>query len=156
MIRLIVAIDERRGMANDQGIPWQGKLPTDIQYFRDKISGGNIVMGLVTYHELKSPFPGKNFVLNDTTEKIREGFEEVRDLDFISNFDGDLWVIGGAGVFAQTITYADELFLTRLTGEYSCTKFFPEFDAAFELASQTEPQTENGITFHFEVWKRKQ
>lgn len=157
MIRLIVAIDSKRGMANDHGIPWQGKLPTDIAYFREKTMSGSVLMGLVTYKEFEKPMKGRrNFVINDTEEPIRDGFEEVRDLaGFVESFQTDLWIIGGAGVFAQTISQADELYLTRLNGDFGCTKFFPAFENDFELASEAEPQTENNITFRFQIWKRK-
>ena len=141
-------------MADEKGIPW--KLPTDIQYFRNKTMGGNVLMGLVTYKEFNSPMPGRrNYVANDTSERLREGFEEVRELkQFVENFEGDLWIIGGAGIFAQTIEQADELYLTRVEGDFDCTKFFPEFENKFVLAEQSEVHTENGIHFRFEVWKR--
>jgi dihydrofolate reductase len=29
MIRLIAAVDSQRGVANEHGIPWQGKVPMD-------------------------------------------------------------------------------------------------------------------------------
>ncbi len=157
MIRMIVAIDDKLGLANDHGIPWMGKLPTDIQYFRQKTTDGNVLMGLVTYKEFDRPLSRRrNYVINDTDEKMRPGFEEVRDLHgFVKSFSEDLWIIGGAGVFAQTIQYADELYLTRVGGDFNCTKFFPEFENEFEQASSTETQKENDIPFRFEVWKRK-
>lgn len=155
MIRCIVAIDSQRGMADDKGIPWH--LPTDIKYFRDQTMSGSVLMGLVTYKEFEQPMQGRqNFVVNDTDEPIREGFNEVRNLiRFVQEFQDDLWIIGGAGVFAQTIELADELYLTRLDGEFGCTKLFPEFEQDFELATESEPHTENDITFRFQVWKRK-
>jgi len=156
MIRLIAAIDEKRGMANDHGIPWHGKTPTDVREFRQKIQNGNVLMGLVTYKEYTAP-PShhRNLVLNDTDDPLRPGFEEVPDLPaLLRDTTEDLWVIGGAGVFAETIGKADELHLTRLEGDFQCTKFFPEFEADFVRVSQSKPLTENGITYRFEVWKR--
>lgn len=160
MINLVVAIDNKRGMANNHGIPWQGKVPTDVKHYRDLTMNHDILMGLVTYKELKSPMPGRqNYVLNDSTTKLSEGFTEVRGLgEFINGYINhpgkDLWVIGGASVFAQTIKQADKLYLTLLGGDFNCTKFFPEFENQFKLVNQTEPQTENGINFHFEEWHK--
>jgi len=157
MIYFVVAIDEKRGMANDHGIPWQGKIPSDVKHYHDLIKGHDILMGLATYNEFAKPMPGQNnYVISDSDQPLRDGFIEVRDLDsFVKEHSKDLCIIGGAGVFAQTITQADELYLTRLDADFKCTKFFPEFEQDFKLAEQSDPITENGITFKFEKWVRR-
>jgi dihydrofolate reductase len=157
MIKFIAAIDNKLGMANDHGIPWQGKLPTDVEYFRKKTIGSTILMGYGTYAEFKNPKPDRrNVVASSKPEVLREGFELTKDArQFIKDSREDIWVIGGPGLFAQTLDLADELYLTRIEADFNCTKFFPEFENAFELKSRTKPQTENKITFCFEVWKRK-
>ncbi|HLB66591.1 MAG TPA: dihydrofolate reductase [Candidatus Saccharimonadales bacterium] len=57
----------------------------------------------------------------------------------------------------MTLTFdlINELYITLLEDDFHCTKFFPEYEQAFEKISQSEPITENGITFRFTVWKRK-
>ena len=156
MIRLIAVIDEKHGMANEQGIPWQGKLPTDIQYFRDHTSHGTVLMGYRTYQELPKPLSDRrNLVLTTHLEVLRPGFEGVHDLAEALKISNDLWVIGGAQIFAQTILIADELYITEISGDWHCTKFFPDFSRDYMLAEQGEPQQENGITFRFNVYRRK-
>jgi dihydrofolate reductase len=157
MIRAIAAMDSKRGIANDKGIPWQGKLPMDVKYFHDKTSsGGAILMGYGTYLEFKQPLGGReNFVATRKPGPLREGFTAVHDAREFLKITEDVWVIGGAGLFAETLDLDDELYLTKLQGEFGCTKFFPEYEGNFELASQSESMTENGITFTFCVYKRK-
>lgn len=157
MIYCIVAIDEKRGMADEHGIPWQGKLPTDIQFFRSSTIHSNVLMGYKTYTEFEKPLSDrKNYVASNKPEKLREGFELVGDArEFIKNFDGDLWVIGGPGLIASTLDLVDVLKVTQLEGEHGTTKFLPEFKDAFELSEESEPITENGITFRFQTWIRK-
>ncbi|MBI1857353.1 dihydrofolate reductase [Candidatus Saccharibacteria bacterium] len=212
MIRFIAAIDDKRGIANDHGIPWQGKIPSDVRYYRDKLRTATILMGYGLYQELTKPYPGvSNYVATyEQNEVLKSGFEPVYDarrflLDLpkapptpdqlisadsglssldvakatspsvkplsaradlpwerailrkssLENTQGDVWNIGGAVLFASTFDMADELYLTRLQGDFGCTKFFPEFEDKFERTSSGEPITENDITFHFEVWKRK-
>jgi dihydrofolate reductase len=46
MIRLIAAVDAKRGIAIATGVPW--KLPGDIAYFHEQTRLGLIVMGWVT------------------------------------------------------------------------------------------------------------
>ena len=157
MIKFIAAIDNKRGLANEHGIPWQGKLPTDVAYFRQKTLHGNVMMGYGWYAEQKQPLPERrNLVAVPEPQTLRPGFEQVTDArEFLKNFNEDIWVGGGAMLFANTIDLADELYLTRLDVDFNCTKFFPEFEKDFQLVSKGEPQTENDIPFHFEIWKRK-
>lgn len=154
MIRAIVAIDSKRGMANDKGIPWS--LPSDIKFYRDKTSTGAILMGYGTYVEFKHPFHNHlNYVATTKATKLREGFEPVADArNFLESFKKDIWVIGGAGLLVQTLDLMDELYITQLEGDFNCTKFFPEYEQDFEKVSESEPITDNGITFRFTVWQR--
>ena len=155
MIRLIAAIDSRRGIATDSGIPW--KLPGDTAYFHDKTATGVIVMGWTTYNEFSAPLHGReNFVLTSRSERLRAGFRPVGSLDELvtDHPDQDIWVIGGARVYAETIREADELLLTQVVGDFDCTKFFPLYRADFQLAAQGEGQREGGITYRFETWQR--
>ena len=62
MIRQIAAMDTRRGIATDKGIPW--KLPGDAAYFERQTTTGLIVMGWATYSEFSAPLHGRdNYVL---------------------------------------------------------------------------------------------
>src|SRR5271165_4008284 len=109
MIRLIAAMDSRRGIATDSGIPW--KLPDDTAYFREKTSSGLIMMGRATYDEFASPLHEReNFVLTTHSGPLRDSFRAISNLDELvaENPGQDIWVIGGARVYAETITEADE------------------------------------------------
>ena len=157
MIRLIAAIDSRRGIATDSGIPW--KLPGDTAYFHDKTATGVIVMGWATYNEFAAPLHGReNFVLTSQSqsEPLRTGFRPVGSLDELvtDHPDQDIWVIGGATVYAETIREGDELLLTQVVGDFHCTKFFPPYGADFQLAAHGDDQQEGGITYRFETWRR--
>lgn len=155
MIRAIAAIDNRYGLANEEGIPWD--LPSDRAYTREKTMGGSILMGYGTYLEFQKPPAGRTwYVLHGPSHHVSEGFNSVTDLNaFMANPPKNLWIFGGAGVFEQTLDQIDELYLTRIKGDFGCTKFFPRFKDRFELVSQSEPISENGVTFIYEIWKRK-
>jgi dihydrofolate reductase len=155
MIRLIAAIDSRLGIATDSGIPW--KLPGDTAYFRDKTATGLILMGRATYNEFAAPLhSGTNFVLSTNPGPLRTGFQEVGSLDQLRAAlpDQDIWVIGGATVYAETIAEGDELLLTQVVGDFNCTKFFPTYRAEFGLTAHSHDYTEAGVTYRFETWRR--
>jgi dihydrofolate reductase len=156
MIRLIAAMDATRGIATAAGIPW--KLPGDTAYFREKTARGLILMGRATYDEFEVPLHGRdNFVLSAGSDSLRTGFRRVGSLDQLhTDHPGeDVWVIGGAGVYAETISEADELLITQVLGDFKCTKFFPAFTDDFRLASRGDDRQDGGITYRFETWQRR-
>lgn len=156
MIRLIAAMDTQRGIATASGIPWH--LPGDAAYFRDQTSTGLIVMGWATYVEFAAPLHHRdNYVLtHDGTESLRPGFLPVGNLDELRDRhpDQDVWVIGGAAVYANTISQADELFITQVLADYHCIKFFPVYQDRFTLTSESEDHQDGGVSYRFERWRR--
>lgn len=157
MIRFIAAIDSAYGIADDKGIPWLGLLPTDMRQYREKIRGFPIIMGYGHYVELTKPYPESlNYVATKGTDKLLPGFIAVTDAHaFFEAFEGDIWNIGGAQLYETTLDLADELYLTRVNGDYGCTKFFPHFESNFVRKVKSPIQEENGIMFSFEKWIRK-
>lgn len=154
MIRGIVAIDEKRGMANDDDIPWN--IPGDKKYFVDQLQTGLILMGYGTYIKLNGPF-GKhdNYVATFNHESLKEGFIQVKGaVEFLKSLDDDIWNIGGPGLLATTMHLLDELYITQLEGDFGCTKFLPEFKESFSLTTESAPQRENDITYTYQVWTR--
>jgi dihydrofolate reductase len=155
MIRLIAAIDSRRGIATDSGIPW--KLPGDTAYFHQQTATGLILMGRATYDEFAAPLHAReNFVLASNPGPLRPGFRAVKSLDQLAtdHEDQDIWVIGGARVYTETIGAAQELLLTQVVGDFHCTRFFPPYEAEFRLATEDEQRQEGGIRYRFETWRR--
>jgi dihydrofolate reductase len=152
---MIAAIDSKRGIADDYGIPWD--LPKDKAYFRSKTEGGTVVMGYRVYLELVEPLPNRqNLVLTDGTEPLRSGFEPILDLEkFLSEYKDDLWIIGGAVTYQLALPFAEELYLTKLTKDFACTKFFPSYESDFVRVSQSGVMSENDIQYRFCAYRRK-
>jgi dihydrofolate reductase len=151
VIRLIAAIDVKRGLGDGHGIPWQGKLPSDAAYFRSQTDEGLIVMGFRTYEEFDQPLHDRtNYVVSRAgSSPLRPGFDAVDDLArFLADHTGELvWIIGGAAVYGASLASADELYITQIDQDFHCTKFFPVFEG--------ETQRENDISFRFETWRRR-
>jgi dihydrofolate reductase len=66
----------------------------------------------------------------------------------------NVWVIGGAFVFAEAIDRADELFITQVLGDFHCTKFFPDYRSGFTRFEQGAVEQESGVQYRFERWRR--
>ncbi len=156
MIRAIAAVDDKLGISTDKGIPWN--VPADVQHFREMTLSSNVLMGYGTYVEFANPMPGRiNYVATRRSEPLRDGFVAVGDLPvFLSSArEGDLWIIGGATLYAATLQSVQELELTRIAGDYGCTKFFPAFDTLFRLTAEKVPPVVEGIPpIRFQSWLR--
>lgn len=155
MIRLIAAIDSRRGIARNGQIPWD--LPSDRAYFNSQTLkfGGNILMGHTTFNTLRGSLVGiTDYVVSHSLIKLPGSVVLVNDIEsFLNNFKEDLWVIGGEGIYALTIGKAQELYLTNIESDFNCDQFFPSF-SGFKLKSFDGPKKENNQTFNFEVFER--
>ena len=155
MIRLIAAVDQKMGIAKDGSQPW--KLPSDEQYFQNQtlLHGGRVLMGRTTFAVIQKPLPRRqNFVLSHATEPI-EGATIVHDLQAFLVEHPDVWVIGGASVYQQTIELADELYITRIEADFDCDQFFPQIDPEiFQLKQRSEFHHENDLTFYYEIYAR--
>lgn len=154
MMSIIAAVDQNLGIANESGIPWRDQLPSDRAFFRNTIKDQNILMARKTYAELLQPLgKGTNFVLTHHPRDIRPGFEAVTDLDqFLNTHSEQVWNIGGADLYQQTLHVASELVLTRIKYDFGCTKFFPEFENLFQLAWQSPILVESHIQYVFQRW----
>ena len=156
MIRLIAAIDQKRGIAKAGRQPWH--IPADEQYFKDQTRkfGGRLLMGRKTFDVIKHPLAARtNYVLSHS-HQAESGTVAVTDLDdFLQDLNEDIWVIGGAAVYQQTIARADFLYLTQIESDFGCNQFFPDYAAQFELVDQSPPQYEDDLAYTYAIYRRR-
>lgn len=153
MIRLIAAIDDKRGIAKNGAIPWD--IPEDRKFFREHTSqkGAVILMGRKTYETIGHPLPNRrNIVLSNNTH-VAPGVENISDLSIL-NMLSDVWIIGGEAIYQQTIASADELYLTHVETDFKCDQFFPDYSELFVQAWRSEPKEQNGLKFWYEILTR--
>jgi dihydrofolate reductase len=160
MIRLIVAIDLKRGLARHGIMPW--KIPEDEAYFTEqtKTHGGKVLTGGKTFRDTykHGPLAGRtNYVLTRNKQPIK-GVELVHDLNawLDSKANEDIWVAGGADVFQQIIDAgkADELYITHIDADFGCDQFFPDYQAKFRLVKQSSVHSQNGFNFTYAVYAK--
>jgi len=156
VIRLIAAIDLKRGLAREGHIPWN--LPSDGNHFKELTltHGASVLMGQKTYDQVGSGYLSKrnSYVVSHQNIEIGGSIKLVNNLeDFLSSFKEDLWVIGGAAIYRHTIKKASELYLTIVEDDFKCDRFFPEYHD-FKLGSREGPYKENGLTFYYQQWNR--
>lgn len=160
MIRIIAALDIKRGVAKD------GKQPktvqSDLAYFakQTRMHGGLLLVGGTTFRNefhSKTLLERKLIVLS-RTEQPSEDVVVVRSLQEAKDYikDRDVWVVGGASLYRQCVEegYADELYITQIDADFHCDQFFPEYESRYTRISRSETNEENGIRFAYEIYRK--
>ena len=162
-MNLIVAADSKWGIGKDNGL--LASLPTDMKYFRDHTVGKVVVMGRKTLESLpgKKGLPKRtNIVLSANPDFEAPGCRIVHSeyelFDELSAYDpDDIFLIGGASLYNRFYKYCSTLYITRMEGDLGADAFIVNIDEDedYVLVSESEPITENGVTFRFLVYSRK-
>jgi len=162
ILSLIAAMGKNRVIGKDGDVPWH--LPDDLEFFETKTRGHFKLMGRKTYEEPNFEHdPGKSILLTSKEEydagpvkvvnSIEAGFEYARRMG-----EKELFVIGGAKVYEQTIGLADRIYLTEIDKEFEGDSFFPKFDRNdWELISGRYHGKDNDhkYSFRFLEYHRK-
>ena len=162
-MNLIVAADRKWGIGKNGGL--LADLPTDMQYFREHTEGKAVVMGRKTLESLpgRKGLPKRvNYVLTTNpdfkAERCIAVHSEDELWDALSRYEpDDVWLIGGASLFNWFYSMCERLYVTKIDADLDADTFIENFDEDpdFEIISESEPVTENGITYRFRVYQRK-
>ena len=130
MISLIVAIARTGVIGHADSLIWH--ISEDLRRFKTITTGHPIVMGRKTYQSIGRPLPGRtNVVISRRNDFRPEGCIVVDSFDkAVSMFDPaeNIFVIGGAQVYAQALPIADRLYVTEIEADYEGDTRFPDWD----------------------------
>jgi dihydrofolate reductase len=130
-IALVVAIADNGVIGRDGGLPWH--LPDDLKHFKAVTLGKPLLMGRRTFESIGRPLPGRrNLVLTRGGGTFPVGVEPVESIEEAQARlpeAPELCVIGGATLYAQTLSAARRLYLTQVHGMVEGDVRFPAWDA---------------------------
>ena len=132
-MKAIAAMSLNRVIGCDGKIPWH--LPEDFKWFKQCTSGQVVLMGRKTFASLGKPLPNRTNLVVSRSAEI-PGIEMVRDLAAIDPAryaPREVWVIGGAEIYAQTLSRCTDVYLSVVFREVEGDAFFPPFEDDFEL-----------------------
>ncbi len=156
-IAIIAAVARNRVIGRDNAMPWH--LPEDLRRFRALTMGHPIVMGRRTWESLGRPLPGRrNIVVSRDPAFAPQGAEATASLDAaLAACAGaqQVFVIGGAQLYAAALPLADRLYLTEIQRDFAGDTLFPEWDrgAWRELAREPQPPRD-GLEYVFTTYAR--
>jgi dihydrofolate reductase len=126
-LSLIVAAAENGVIGDGNRLPWH--LPADLKRFKALTLGKPILMGRKTHESIGRPLPGRtNIVMTRQSGLALPGCVVVSSLDAARQAAGDaeeLAVIGGAEIYAQALSSADIVHLTRVHAQVLGDARFP-------------------------------
>ena len=164
MIISILNADINFGIGKKNGLLFN--LPLDMKFFRETTKGHVVCMGqntLISFPGSK-PLPKRtNIVLSGDINTNYEGVINVHTFeDFLKtireySLKEDVYIIGGASIYKQTLPYVDKVLLTRVYADGKAEVFFPNLDEDdnFELVEQSDPVVDNGIEIRFTTYINK-
>lgn len=158
MISLIVAMDNNRLIGKENDLPW--RLPADLQYFKQTTMGHTIVMGRKTFESIGKPLPNRrNVILTGNKDYHHEGVKVIHSVDDLMSLEeeSELFVIGGATVYEQTMNVVTRLYVTHIEEAFEGDTYFPEIDSSVwkEVSKKQGIKDEkNPYVYYFTVYER--
>ncbi len=131
-------------------------LPDDLKRFKQLTTGHTIVMGRRTFESLpKGALPNRRNVVLTSQNLTLEDADVFPSLELAlqSCAGQDVYIIGGASVYAQALPLADRLCLTEVDDvPADADAFFPPFSRDEWLATNVEdhlPDERHAYAFRF-------
>ena len=158
MISIIAAVARNRAIGfENKLIYW---LPNDLKRFKALTTGHTIIMGRRTFESLpKGALPNRrNVVLSRTVDTLpgcdvyptlQAALQSCRDGD-------DVYIIGGARVYAEALPLADRLCLTEVDDTpQEADAFFPDYsDWHCTAREQHAPDDRHAFSYAFADYER--
>lgn len=162
MIYSILCVDSKFGIGKNNDLLFH--LPLDMHFFREKTKGHVVAMGENTLLSFpgQKPLPKReNIVLSKDESHNYEGVVNVHDFDeFLrllkeKSLADDVFVIGGASIYHQTLPYVDGVYLTKVDADGHAELFFDNIDEikTFKCESVSEPLLDGEFKIRFCYYK---
>ena len=155
-ISIIVAIAENGVIGLNNRLIW--RLSDDLKNFKKLTYGHFIIMGRKTFESIGKPLPGRtNIILSKNRSYKAEGCVILKSVAEALKYSAsknqeEVFIIGGAQIYKETLYMADKLYLTRVHATPEGDAFFPTIDFSDwkEIAHTNVRQNEKN-DYDFEI-----
>lgn len=170
MTSLIVAMADNRCIGRNNQMPWH--IPEDLKRFKSLTMDHPVIMGRKTFESilgyLNKPLPGRESII--VTRKahtlypdepvhqastIEQAIEIATGIAAPKNLK-EIFIIGGAQVFNQSLPLAHKIYLTKVHREIGGDTFFPEIDDTDWEEIKTVSYEDNDPPYSFVDLERRQ
>ncbi len=148
-------------VADNNAIGFENKLlywlPNDLKRFKALTTGHTIIMGRKTFESLpKGALPNRrNIVLSRTASQAFPGTELYSSLlDALAHCstEEEVFIIGGASLYAEALPYAEQLYLTHVADTPGqADAFFPRLsDTEWDIKQREKYAPDEKHTYAYE------
>jgi dihydrofolate reductase len=154
----IVAMASNRVIGAGNQLPW--RLSADLARFKKLTMGHTLVMGRKTYESIGRPLPGRTFiVVTRQKDYAPQGVTVAHSVDEALSLarargDDEVFIAGGADLYAQTMDRWNRLYLTRIAREFPGDTYFPEVDLSGWRLVEEEQHPEAELPHAFLTYER--
>ncbi len=150
-------------IGNENKLLWH--VPADLKRFKELTLGHPIIMGRKTFESiieiLGKPLPGRTNIVVTRDEsyqfegtKIAHSLEEALELAQSEN-PTEIHIGGGAEMYRQSLPLVSKLHITWFFDDKKGDTFFPDFLDEFEVTTEHEVRTHEGLRFQWVDYTRK-
>ena len=133
ILSVIAAIGKQGQLGREGKIPWH--LPEELQHFKRLTMGHHLLMGRKTFQSLPGVLPGRPHLIlsRQPSPPPFDGCQTFCTLPEAIEYarvarETELFVCGGADLYAQTLPLADRLYLSRIDYSGPADTFFPQWE----------------------------
>lgn len=162
-LSIIVTAANHGVIGRKNGLPW--KLPAEMAYFKATTTGHPIIMGRKTYESIGRPLPERtNIIITRNSNTKYRGSHSTgslgRAIELAKKSPGaeEIFIIGGESVYAEALSVADRIYLTKIDADIeNGDKFFKYDEARWRVVSENKHQadTQNQYSYSFLILERK-
>ena len=129
-VTLLAAL-ARNGVIGDRGtIPW--RLPGELAHFKAITMGHALIMGRATFDSIGRALPGRHtIVVTRDPQWQHPGVESAHSFEDalgLAGPAGEVFVAGGAQIYALALPFAQRMILTHVPLEPPGDTYFPPVD----------------------------
>jgi dihydrofolate reductase len=153
-LHLIFARSKSGVIGVDGGLPWH--LSEDLAHFKRTTLGCPVIMGRKTWDSLPvrfRPLPGRaNVVVTRQKDWQASGALKAESLHEAMALCGeapDVWVIGGAQLYALALPLAHSAVVTEIDVDVAGDAFAPLFGPQWQETAREEHVAANGLPYRF-------
>ncbi len=130
MLTIIAAVAKNNALGKNNGLIWH--LPADLKRFKEITLGHHIIMGRKTFESLGKPLPNRTtIIITRNPDYVVPGCIVVNALEDAiqaATEDENPFILGGAEIYKQAMSFADILDLTLVHEAFDGDAFFPVID----------------------------
>ena len=163
-INLIYARARNGVIGAHNTLPWH--LPQDLAHFKRLTTGAPVMMGRKTWDSLPprfKPLPGRtNIVVTRQRAWHSDGAIGVDSLPWgcalcaaMHPVPEELWVIGGAQLFAAALPLAERAVVTELEQDFAGDVYAPPLDGQWQETAREQQVAPDGMRFAFVTYIRR-